>query len=252
MHPSVGFRPGQAHVGGASRPAFVPRTTGRRQEMTGTAEASNQQVRRQIRPSPQVARSAPRTLSRWRHGFEPGWDYAGQRPYPGFHISEWPRIGPAAYTNRDAGDAVPSIAASPLRRPRALPRSWLGLPTNRPQGVHAGEALELDVGGIGEREQAGAFRQLSDESRHEDLTSPCLRCDSRGEDHGFPEEVVLLADHLARVEPDPHAEPMPIQGSLNERPLDTDRALQGVLRGRERQRCRRASIRGRPKRGRSR
>jgi hypothetical protein len=75
MHPSVGFRPGQAHVGGASRPAFVPRTTGRRQEMTGTAEASNQQVRKQIRPSPQVARSAPRTLSGWRHGFEPRWDY---------------------------------------------------------------------------------------------------------------------------------------------------------------------------------
>jgi hypothetical protein len=50
------------------RPAFVPRTTGKRQEKTGTAGASNPQVRWQIRPSPQVARSAPRTLSRWRHG----------------------------------------------------------------------------------------------------------------------------------------------------------------------------------------
>jgi hypothetical protein len=71
MHPSVGFRPGQAHVGGASRPAFVPRTTGRRQEMTGTAEASNQQAyeiprwvprmgdssrdRPEVTPNPQVA-----------------------------------------------------------------------------------------------------------------------------------------------------------------------------------------------------
>jgi hypothetical protein len=67
-----------------SRPAFVPRTTGRRQETTGTAGASNPQVRSQIRASPQVAKSAPRTLSRWRHGFEPRWDYhakrAGHRP----------------------------------------------------------------------------------------------------------------------------------------------------------------------------
>jgi hypothetical protein len=51
--------------------------------MTGTAEASNPQVRTQIRASSQVAKSAPRTLSRWRHGFEPRWDYkrepAGQR-----------------------------------------------------------------------------------------------------------------------------------------------------------------------------
>ena len=65
------------------RPAFVPRTTGRRREMTRTAGASNPQVRNQIRPSPQVAKPVPRTLSRWRHGFEPRWDYeresAGQR-----------------------------------------------------------------------------------------------------------------------------------------------------------------------------
>jgi hypothetical protein len=43
--------------------------------MTGTAGASNPQVRNEIRPSPQVARSAPRTLSRWRHGFKSRWDY---------------------------------------------------------------------------------------------------------------------------------------------------------------------------------
>src|SRR5918995_2482714 len=64
------------------RPAFVPRTTGRRQEMTGPAGASNPQVSNEIRPSPQVVRSAPRTLSRWRHGFKSRWDYAGQRPCP--------------------------------------------------------------------------------------------------------------------------------------------------------------------------
>jgi hypothetical protein len=60
---------------GHACPAFVPRTTGRRQETTGMAGASNPQVRNRIRASPQVAKSAPRTLSRWRHGFEPRWDY---------------------------------------------------------------------------------------------------------------------------------------------------------------------------------
>jgi hypothetical protein len=47
--------------------------------MTGTAEASNPQVRNPIRPTPQVARSAPRTLSRRRHGFKSRWDYQGKR-----------------------------------------------------------------------------------------------------------------------------------------------------------------------------
>jgi hypothetical protein len=61
---------GGADAARRSRPAFVPRTTGRRQEMTGTAGASNPQVRNRIRTSAQVAKSAPRTLSRWRHGFE--------------------------------------------------------------------------------------------------------------------------------------------------------------------------------------
>jgi MOSC domain-containing protein YiiM len=60
------------------RPAFVPRTTGRCQETTGAAGASNPQVRPWIRPSSQVAKSAPRTLSRWRHGFERRWDYAAK------------------------------------------------------------------------------------------------------------------------------------------------------------------------------
>jgi hypothetical protein len=58
-----------------NRPAFVPRTTGRGQEVTGTAGASNPQVRSQIGVSALVATSASRTLSRWRHGFKSRWDY---------------------------------------------------------------------------------------------------------------------------------------------------------------------------------
>jgi hypothetical protein len=60
-------------IAALDRPAFVPRTTGRRQEMTGRAGASDPQVRNQGRPPPQVAGSAPRTLSRWRHGFKSRW-----------------------------------------------------------------------------------------------------------------------------------------------------------------------------------
>ena len=61
------------------RPAFVPRTTWRRQETARRAGASNPQVRNQIRVSSLVAKSAAKTLSRWRHGFEPRWDYERTR-----------------------------------------------------------------------------------------------------------------------------------------------------------------------------
>ena len=51
--------------------------------MTGNGWSIDPQVRNRIRPLPQVVKSTPRTLSRWRHGFEPRWDYkrepAGQR-----------------------------------------------------------------------------------------------------------------------------------------------------------------------------
>jgi hypothetical protein len=86
--------PRWAQVAASNRPAFVPRTTGRGQEMTGTTGASNPHVRKQIRPSPQLERSAPRTLSRWRHGFKSRWDYAGQRGYPGVHEGEWHPLAP--------------------------------------------------------------------------------------------------------------------------------------------------------------
>jgi hypothetical protein len=43
---------------------------------------ANPQLDKHLKASPQVAESVPGTLSRWRHGFEPRWDYAGQRPYP--------------------------------------------------------------------------------------------------------------------------------------------------------------------------
>jgi hypothetical protein len=108
-----------------SRPAFVPRTTGRRQETTGTAGASNPQVRNQIRPSPQVANPAPRTLSRWRHGFEPRWDYQvraciGESRLP--VAPHWPRGVHGAVTDQNSvssgecSDRVPPFKPFLARR----------------------------------------------------------------------------------------------------------------------------------------
>jgi hypothetical protein len=74
--------PNSAFWARRARPAFVPRTTGRRQEKSG-AGASNPQVRSRARALPQVAKSAPRTVSRWRHGFKSRWDYQHGNPRPG-------------------------------------------------------------------------------------------------------------------------------------------------------------------------
>ncbi len=60
-------------------PHFVPRTTGRRQETAGTSEQLNWQVSCQIRAFSLVPEMAPRTLSRWRHGFKSRWDYQAKR-----------------------------------------------------------------------------------------------------------------------------------------------------------------------------
>jgi len=64
----------------------------------GNSRATNADVRRQIRASSQVAREAPRTLSRWRHGFKSRWDYfqgpltsASRCPWPGRSLSRLPR-----------------------------------------------------------------------------------------------------------------------------------------------------------------
>jgi hypothetical protein len=84
--------------------------------MTGTAGASNPQVRKQIRPSPQVAGSAPRTLSRWRHGFEPRWDYKRKAPGQG--------TGPESigWLNRDSKAEYPENIPSQIVPSRSRQR----------------------------------------------------------------------------------------------------------------------------------
>jgi hypothetical protein len=81
--------------------------------MMGMAGASDPQVRDQIRASPQVAKSAPRTLSRWRHGFEPRWDYKRKAPGQG--------IGPESICclNRDSNAEYPENIPSQIVRSRS-------------------------------------------------------------------------------------------------------------------------------------
>jgi hypothetical protein len=78
--------------------------------MTRKAGASNLQVRNWIRPSLQVARSAPRTLSRWRHGFEPRWDYKSKMPGQG--------TSPEAISslNRDSNTEYPANIPRRIKR----------------------------------------------------------------------------------------------------------------------------------------
>jgi hypothetical protein len=56
------------------------------------------------RPKPQESR-----LSRWRHGFKSRWDYAGQRPCPGFTRASGPALAPRRTPTRQ-GQCSRSIA----------------------------------------------------------------------------------------------------------------------------------------------
>jgi hypothetical protein len=122
--------------------------------MTGTAEASNPQVRNPIRPTPQIARSAPRTLSRWRHGFEPvGTTSANPQVKGG---CTWtlrtvdtarrgadPRAGRMhSRTTRSLEDAARPLRAVPARSTGGLPVACVATnSSSRPSGrtvrVHA-------------------------------------------------------------------------------------------------------------------
>jgi hypothetical protein len=77
----------------------------------GLRREANPQADGHLMASPQVAKSAPRTLSRWRHGFEPRWDY--QRKVPGQGTSP-ESIG---WLNRS------SIAEYPANIPHQIERS---------------------------------------------------------------------------------------------------------------------------------
>jgi hypothetical protein len=130
--------------------------------MSGTAGAPNPQVRNRIRPSAQVAKAGPRTLSRWRHGFEPRWDYARQTLFPGVAsaggvalppgVHEPSRLGIVASTYRaglsrsrspSSGVAVEDGGASPghdCPRDRS-PRRGRATCSDRRDALRSGQSL---------------------------------------------------------------------------------------------------------------
>jgi hypothetical protein len=56
-------------------PVSIPHDVGNRGVATGIDRKLHPQVSAPFRPPPQVTNSVRGTLSRWRHGFEPRWDY---------------------------------------------------------------------------------------------------------------------------------------------------------------------------------
>ena len=72
--------------------------------------AQNPQVRGRVRSSSQVVKPAPRTLSRWRHGFEPRWDYAGQS-----RCGTWDAAQDSADSPPEVRETGPSIASATSR-----------------------------------------------------------------------------------------------------------------------------------------
>src|SRR5512132_4460574 len=74
---------------------------------------ANTQVDEHLKASAQVVESAPRTLSRWRHGFKSRWDYAGQRPCSGVPMAD----GPASAPRRTRGGHGSAVPGRPLNEP---------------------------------------------------------------------------------------------------------------------------------------
>ena len=104
------------------RPAFVPRTTGRRHEMARTAGASNPHVTSWTPTSLQVEKPTTGTLSRWRHGFESRWGYLGER-IVGASSPPWStcRHGLSGHTKAQVNRA--EEAAPPVTRAAFVPQT---------------------------------------------------------------------------------------------------------------------------------
>src|SRR5215207_2213928 len=60
------------------------------------------------------------------------------------------------------------------------------------QPVGPGQALQLDVAGLAERQVAPVLDDLAHERRHQDLTAPGLAGDAGGQHDRVPEEVTVL------------------------------------------------------------
>jgi hypothetical protein len=99
-------------------PRIGPATYRATTQEDGLRREAYSQVDEHLMASPQVVELALGTLSRWRHGFEPRWDYAGQGHVQGSRgpvAPHWPRGVHRAVTAKALGPAAREPVDSRLR-----------------------------------------------------------------------------------------------------------------------------------------
>jgi hypothetical protein len=72
---AAGLAAGWCHPSASGDPVLIPHDVEKRGVLTRIDPESNSQVSAPFPPPPQITDSARLNLSRWRHGFEPRWDY---------------------------------------------------------------------------------------------------------------------------------------------------------------------------------
>jgi hypothetical protein len=110
---------GGCSLGHPFDPVTIPHDIENRGVATRIDQERNPQVSGAFQRSPQVTGSARLNLSRWRHGFEPRWDYPGQRPYSGATRTCGPALAPRR-TALVTGHCVPGRPADGAARSRLL------------------------------------------------------------------------------------------------------------------------------------
>ena len=153
----------------------------------GNHRAQNPQVRRRVRPSSQVVKPAPRTLSRWRHGFEPRWDYQGKTR----------RLSSRLHPGQKCRHGLPGDTKAQVR-----PTEQAGPPVSRPAFVP--QTTPPRHGAGGSIEPSGRAREGSSSS-HSLLADAITTGDSLGDDYltkpfGIEELMACVRALLRRAE----------------------------------------------------
>ena len=108
-------RPTEGGYGASSPgdPVNIPHDIEDQGVATGTDEELNQQVSDPFPPPPQVTETARVNLSRWRHEFEPRWDYKRKAPGQGTSSKS------SGSLNRDSNTEYPENVPSQIVRSRS-------------------------------------------------------------------------------------------------------------------------------------
>jgi hypothetical protein len=123
-------------------PENIPHDDEERGATTTSNPEPKPHVSGHVRPEPQVTDSARTTLSRWRHGFEPRWDYRREAPGQGTgreatgslnddSIAEYPENIPSQIVRSRAGSLIRRKGGYTWTLPmvtdlRAINGTWAG------------------------------------------------------------------------------------------------------------------------------